>query len=96
MKRILLPLCPFDIVEREVMREQTEFRSRIAQLEREVKSANACADMYANAWQREIATYDGTIRRKSHHIDAMVLTTRDLVEKLKAAEARIRELEEKQ
>jgi hypothetical protein len=49
--------------------------------------------MYANAWQREIAAYDGAIRRKGHHIDAMVLTTRDLVEKLRKAEARVRELE---
>ncbi len=76
--------------------EQLHARAAVAKLEQDVKQANADADMYARAWQRELAQYDGTIRNKRHHIDAMVCTTRDLIAKLKAAEARIRELEVQQ
>jgi hypothetical protein len=39
------------------------------------------AEMYITAWTREVAEFDGTIRRKSHHIDALVLTTQELVRK---------------
>lgn len=87
-------LSAWDIVEREVKIEQQTARATIEKLEKAARAANADADMYAHAWQRELAAYDGTIRNKRHHIDAMVLTTRDLVAKLKAAEARIRELEQ--
>jgi adenylate cyclase class IV len=83
----------WDIVEKTVKAEQSEHRAQVERLQKQVRQANADADMYANAWQRELAAYNGLIRNKRHHIDAMVLTTRDLVEKLKAAEARVRELE---
>lgn len=83
----------FDLVEKTVKAEQRECRAKIEDLEKQVRQANAYADMYANAWERELAAYNGLIRNKRHHIDAMVLTTRDLVEKLKAAESRVRELE---
>jgi hypothetical protein len=45
------------------------------------------AEMYNTAWRREIAAFDRTIRRKSHHIDALVLTTRELVAKAREREA---------
>jgi hypothetical protein len=73
---------------------------RIRDLERELtaaqeraKNARTDADMYANAWQRELCAYDGKIRNKRHHIDAMVLTTQEFIEAWKVSEARVRELE---
>lgn len=88
-------LSAWDIVERAVKAEQREARATVEKLEKAARNANADADMYARAWQRELAAFDGTIRNKRHHIDAMVLTTRDLVARLRKAEARVRELENK-
>lgn len=67
--------------------EQPENDRRIAELQTAAKNANADADMYAKAWQRELVAYDGKVINKRHHIDAMVLTTRDLVDRLKKAES---------
>lgn len=77
----------WDIVEKAVKAEQREHRTQIDRLEKQVRQANADADMYANAWQRELASAGIGFRNKRHHIDAMVLTTRELVERLKKAEA---------
>lgn len=62
-------------------------RRNIEALKEKIKSSDATAEMYARAWQRELAAFDGTIRNKRHHIDAMVLTTQDLVAKAKLANA---------
>lgn len=68
-------------------------KASIDALVKQLADANRSAAMYANAWQRKLAAYDGTIRNKRHHIDAMVVTTRDLVGKLKQTEARLAELD---
>lgn len=81
----------FDIVEKEVSKEISELKKEIARLTQVAKNANADSDMYANAWQRELSSYNGLILNKRHHIDAMVLTTRDFVEKLKKAESTMQE-----
>lgn len=50
-------------------------------------------NQYAVAWRRELLAYDGKMRNKTHLIDALVVSTRDLVDRLKTAEAKLREME---
>lgn len=80
-------MSAFEIVEREVKREIEHLQAALRKAQKLAADNNADAEMYARAWQRELVAYDGTIRNKRHHIDAMVLTTRGLVDKLKHAEA---------
>lgn len=64
---------------------------RIAELEQKAKTARANADMYANAWQRELCAFDGKIYNKLHHIDAMVVTTKRFIEEWKRDRAKVSE-----
>lgn len=57
----------------------------IIALQKQVKQHDADAEMYARAWERELRQFDGKIINKRHHIDALVLTTQDLVEKARRA-----------
>lgn len=75
------------MVERVVQAEVAQLKFEISRLTTLAANNNADAEMYARAWQRELAAYDGMIRNKRHHIDAMVLTTREFIDKLKRSEA---------
>lgn len=82
-------MSAFDLVEREVKRQISQLEAEIVRLKKLADANSADADMYANAWQRELVAYDGLIRSKRHHIDAMVLTTREFIDKLKKTELRV-------
>lgn len=76
--------------------DQTRQLDQIGKLEAEVarltKLANqndADANMYAQAWQRELA---GFLRTKRHHIDMLVVSTQDLVKRCRQAEKRLKDL----
>lgn len=61
---------------------------QVRELEHSLRAANATAEMYAHAWQREL----GPPYRGRHHIDAMVLTTRDRMEEIAALKKEVKRL----
>ena len=65
-----------------------ELEARCEKAELMAKNADADAEMYARAWQRELGS---AWRNKSHHIDACVVSTRRLHEERDKA---VRELHE--
>lgn len=80
-------MSAFEMVERAVQAEIDHLKYEISRLAKLAAAYNTDADMYANAWQRELAGYNGLIRNKRHHIDALVVTTREFIDKLKRSEA---------
>jgi tRNA G10 N-methylase Trm11 len=82
-------MSAFERVEQAAMADMSLLRQEIERQKKLVIAANRDADMYANAWQRELCAYDGMIRDKRHHIDAMVLTTREFISKWKSTEAEL-------
>lgn len=93
-------LNPKDVFERKYAPigadEQTRQLDQIGKLEAEVarltklaRQNDADANMYARAWQRELA---GFLRPKRHHIDMLVVSTQDLVRRCRKAERRLKEL----
>jgi hypothetical protein len=65
--------------ERDVAKHQLKLAEEALDVARKKETAaNADANMYANAWQRELRPFG--IVPKRHHIDALVVTMRVLIE----------------
>ncbi|WP_426106393.1 hypothetical protein [Massilia sp. TSP1-1-2] len=66
---------------------EPELQVEIKRLTTMAKQNNDDADMYARAWQREMAGY---LFPKGHHIDMMTVSTQKLIERCRAAEKRVK------
>lgn len=66
-----------------------KLKAEVARLTKLAKQNDADANMYARAWQRELA---GFLRPKRHHIDMLVVSTQDLVKRCRQAEKRLKDL----
>lgn len=66
-----------------------KLEAEVARLTKLARQNDADANMYARAWQRELA---GFLRPKRHHIDMLVVSTQNLVRRCRQAEKQLKDL----
>jgi hypothetical protein len=88
-ERKFVPIGEVDVARLSQLDQIRQLEAEVARLTKLAKQNDADANMYARAWQRELA---GFLRPKRHHIDMVVVSTQDLVKRCRQAEKRLKDL----